>query len=163
MATAAFVRINMENISKHVSYKEGVYSITALRLGLNNDPNSFHLNNMKVISEKIFEPLRMHVGGPIKINSFYRGPELNKAIGGSRKSQHCKGQAIDIDDTYGHATNAEMYHWIKDNLNFDQMIWEFGDDNNPAWVHVSYVNDSDNRNRWLKAYRENGKTKYMLI
>ena len=163
MATAAFVRINMENISKHVSYKEGVYSITALRLGLNNDPNSFHLNNMKVISEKIFEPLRMHVGGPIKINSFYRGPELNKAIGGSSKSQHCKGQAIDIDDTYGHATNAEMYHWIKDNLNFDQMIWEFGDDNNPAWVHVSYVNDSDNRNRCLKAYRQNGKTKYMLI
>ena len=118
---------------------------------------------MKVISEKIFEPLRMHVGGPIKINSFYRGPELNKAIGGSSKSQHCKGQAIDIDDTYGNATNAEMYHWIKDNLNFDQMIWEFGDDNNPAWVHVSYVDDDNNRNRCLKAYRENGKTKYMII
>ena len=149
----------MKNISKHVSYKEGVYSITALRLGLNNDPNAYHLNNMKVISEKIFEPLRMHVGGPIKINSFYRGPELNKAIGGSSKSQHCKGQAIDIDDTYGNATNAEMYHWIKDNLNFDQMIWEFGDDNNPAWVHVSYVDDDNNRNRCLKAYRENGKTK----
>ena len=163
MATAAFVRINMENISKHVSYKEGVYSITALRLGLKNDPSDVHLANMRLISEKVFEPLRMHVGGPIKINSFYRGPELNKAIGGSSKSQHCNGQAIDIDDTYGHATNAEMYHWIKDNLNFDQMIWEFGDDNNPAWVHVSYVNDSDNRNRCLKAYRENGKTKYMLI
>ena len=163
MATAAFVRINMENISKHVSYKEGVYSITALRLGLNNDPSDVHLANMRLISEKVFEPLRMHVGGPIKINSFYRGPELNKAIGGSSKSQHCNGQAIDIDDTYGHATNAEMYHWIKENLNFDQMIWEFGDDNNPAWVHVSYVNDSDNRNRCLKAYRENGKTKYMLI
>ena len=153
----------MKNISKYVSYKEGVYSITALRLGLNNDPNAYHLNNMKVISEKIFEPLRMHVGGPIKINSFYRGPELNKAIGGSSKSQHCKGQAIDIDDTYGNATNAEMYHWIKDNLNFDQMIWEFGDDNNPAWVHVSYVDDDNNRNRCLKAYRENGKTKYMII
>ena len=163
MATAAFVRINMENISKHVSYKEGVYSITALRLGLNNDPNSFHLNNMKVISEKIFEPLRMHVGGPIKINSFYRGPELNKAIGGSAKSQHCHGQAMDIDDSYGNASNAEMYHWIKDNLNFDQMIWEFGDDNNPDWVHVSYVSDEDNRNRCLKAYREGGKTKYMVI
>ena len=153
----------MENISKHVSYKEGVYSITALRLGLKNDPSDVHLANMRLISEKVFEPLRMHVGGPIKINSFYRGPELNKAIGGSSKSQHCNGQAIDIDDTYGHATNAEMYHWIKENLNFDQMIWEFGDDNNPAWVHVSYVNDNDNRNRCLKAYRENGKTKYMLI
>ena len=153
----------MKNISKHVSYKEGVYSITALRLGLKNDPSDVHLANMRLISEKVFEPLRMHVGGPIKINSFYRGPELNKAIGGSSKSQHCNGQAIDIDDTYGHATNAEMYHWIKENLNFDQMIWEFGDDNNPAWVHVSYVNDNDNRNRCLKAYRENGKTKYMLI
>ena len=153
----------MEKLSKHVSYKEGVHSITAKRLGLKNDPSDVHLANMRLISEKVFEPLRMHVGGPIKINSFYRGPELNKAIGGSSKSQHCKGQAIDIDDTYGHATNAEMYHWIKDNLNFDQMIWEFGDDNNPAWVHVSYVNDSDNRNRCLKAYRENGKTKYMLI
>ena len=153
----------MEKLSKHVSYKEGVHSITAKRLGLKNDPSDVHLANMRLISEKVFEPLRMHVGGPIKINSFYRGPELNKAIGGSSKSQHCKGQAIDIDDTYGHATNAEMYHWIKENLNFDQMIWEFGDDNNPAWVHVSYVNDSDNRNRCLKAYRENGKTKYMLI
>ena len=153
----------MERLSKHVSYKEGIHSITALRLGLKNDPSDVHLANMRLISEKVFEPLRMHVGGPIKINSFYRGPELNKAIGGSAKSQHCHGQAIDIDDTYGHATNAEMYHWIKENLNFDQMIWEFGDDNNPAWVHVSYVNDNDNRNRCLKAYRENGKTKYMLI
>ena len=153
----------MKNISKHVSYKEGVYSITALRLGLNNDPNSFHLNNMKVISEKIFEPLRMHVGGPIKINSFYRGPELNKAIGGSSKSQHCHGQAMDIDDTFGHMSNADMYNWIKENLDYDQMIWEFGDSNNPDWVHVSYVGPEQNRNRCLKAYREGGKTKYMVI
>ena len=118
---------------------------------------------MKIISENIFEPLRMHVGGPIKINSFYRGPELNKAIGGSSKSQHCKGQAIDIDDTFGHMSNADMYNWIKENLNFDQMIWEFGTDKNPNWVHVSYVNKDDNRNRCLKAYKENGKTKYMVI
>ena len=79
-------------ISKHVSYKEGVYSTTALRLGLKNDPSDDHLQNMKLIAEKVFEPLRIHVGGPIKINSFYRGPELNKAIGGSSKSQHCHGQ-----------------------------------------------------------------------
>ena len=154
----------MEKLSKHVSYKEGVHSITAKRLGLKNDPSDVHLANMRLISEKVFEPLRMHVGGPIKINSFYRGPELNKAIGGSSKSQHCKGQAIDIDDTYGHATNAEMYHWIKDILNFDQMIWEFGTDKNPNWVHVSYVNDEDNRNRCLKAYKDNNnKTKYKVI
>ena len=153
----------MERISKHVSYREGVYSITALRLGLKNDPTDDHLQNMKLLSEKIFEPLRMHVGGPIKINSFYRGPELNKAIGGSKKSQHCRGQAIDIDDTYGHASNAEMYQWIKANLDYDQMIWEFGTDENPDWVHVSYVDPGSNRNRCLKAYREDGKTKYMVI
>jgi hypothetical protein len=154
----------MQRISKHVSYKEGVYSNTAERLGLKNDPSDDHLFNMIKIAENIFEPLRMHVGAPIKINSFYRGPELNKAIGGSAKSQHCHGQAIDIDDTFGHATNAEMFYWIQQNLNFDQMIWEFGTDENPNWVHVSYVNEKDNRNRCLKAYKDdNNKTKYMVI
>ena len=150
-------------ISKHISYKEGVYSRTAERLGLDNDPSDDCLVNMMNVSEKVFEPLRDHVGGPIKINSFYRGPELNEAIGGSTKSQHCKGQAIDIDDTYGHMSNADMYKFIKNNLNFDQMIWEFGDDKNPAWVHVSYVSGDDNRHRCLKAYKENGKTKYKVI
>jgi len=153
----------MDKISKHVSYREGVYSRTAERLGLKNDPSDDHLANMKLIAEKVFEPLRIHVGGPIKINSFYRGPELNAAIGGSSKSQHCHGQAIDIDDTYGHASNAEMYNWIKANLDYDQMIWEFGTDENPNWVHVSYVNAEANRNRCLKAYKDNGKTKYMVI
>ena len=84
-------------LSKHVSYREGVYSRTAERLGLNNEPNSYHLSNMELLAEKVFEPLRKHVNGPIKINSFYRSPELNQAIGGSSKSQHCMGQAIDID------------------------------------------------------------------
>ena len=153
----------MQKISKNVSYKEGVYSITADRLGLENKPNEEQLSNMKEIAEKVFQPLREWVNGPIKINSFYRSPELNKAIGGSTKSQHCKGQAIDIDDTFGYATNAEMYNWIKQNLDFDQMIWEFGTDKNPNWVHVSYVSPEDNRNRCLKAYREGGKTKYMII
>ena len=150
-------------ISKHISEKEGSYSITALRLGLDNTPRDQEKENMRLIAEKIFEPLRSYVGGPIKINSFYRGPELNKAIGGSTRSQHCEGRAIDIDDTYGYKTNAEMYNWIKDNLNFDQMIWEFGSDKNPAWVHVSYVSEDKNRNRCLKAYKENGKTKYKVI
>ena len=153
----------MQKISKNVSYKEGVYSITADRLGLENKPNEEQLANMKEIAEKVFQPLREWVNGPIKINSFYRSPELNKAIGGSTKSQHCKGQAIDIDDTFGHATNAEMYFWVKQNLDFDQMIWEFGNDKNPNWVHISYVSPENNRNRCLKAYRESGKTKYMII
>lgn len=154
----------MKNISEHISYKEGVYSITALRLGLNNDPTKAHLTNMELLAEKIFEPLRKHVNGPIKINSFYRGPELNKAIGGSANSQHCKGQAMDIDDVYGYMSNAEMYEYIKNNLSFDQMIWEFGNSDNPDWVHVSYVNEEANRNRCLLAYKdENNKTKYKTI
>jgi hypothetical protein len=150
-------------ISKHISYKEGVYSATAIRKDIDNKPNKDQMANMKLIAEKVFEPLRKWVGGPIKINSFFRCPELNTAIGGSHKSQHCKGQAIDIDDTFGHVTNADMYYWIKNHLDFDQMIWEFGDDNNPAWVHISYVSKDKNRNRCLKAYREDGKTKYIVI
>ena len=150
-------------ISKHISDKEGVYSITALRLGIDNMPGDYEYSNMQLIAEKVFEPLRNHIGKPIKINSFYRSVDLNKAIGGSSRSQHCQGRAMDIDDTFGHATNAEMYNWIKENLKFDQMIWEFGNDDNPAWVHVSYVSEDQNRNRCLKAYKENGKTKYKVI
>jgi len=150
-------------ISKHISYKEGVYSITATRRGINNDPNDEQLSNMELVAGKVFEPLRKYVGGPIKINSFFRSPDLNKAIGGSSKSQHCKGQAIDIDDTFGVVANSDMYNYIKNNLDFDQLIWEFGDDENPNWVHVSYVSEFDNRKRCLKAYREQGKSKYMVI
>lgn len=150
-------------ISKHISYKEGVYSRTALRRGIKNNPNAEQMENMITIAEEVFEPLRIWVGGPIKINSFFRSPELNKAIGGSGKSQHCHGQAIDIDDTFGKMSNAEMYEFIKENLDFDQIIWEFGDDNNPDWVHVSYVSAEENRKRCLKAYKEKGKTKYAII
>ena len=150
-------------ISKHISYKEGVYSTTALRREIENKPNEIQLANMKLIVEKIFEPLIEYVGGPIKINSFFRGADLNKAIGGSTRSQHCKGQAMDIDDTFGYKTNAQMYDWIKHNLDFDQMIWEFGDDNNPNWVHVSYVSPDENRQVCLKAYKQNSRTKYMVI
>ena len=153
----------MENISKHISYKEATRSNTALRRGIDNIPDVEEIENMKLIAEKIFEPLRKWVGGPIKINSFYRSPELNVAIGGSKKSQHCHGQAIDIDDTYGHRSNASMFKHIRYNMDFDQIIWEFGDDKNPAWVHVSYVSEEKNRHRCLQAYKENGKTKYKVI
>jgi len=154
----------MKNISEHITYREGVYSTTALRLGLNNDPTKAHLTNMELLAEKIFEPLRKHVNGPIKINSFYRGPELNKAIGGSSKSQHCEGRAMDIDDDFGYMSNADMFEYIKNNLSFDQMIWEFGNSDNPNWVHVSYVNEEANRNRCLLAYKdENNKTAYKVI
>ena len=151
------------SISKHISYKEAVYSRTATRRDIINNPNAEQMENMVTIAEEVFEPLRMWVGGPVKINSFFRSPELNKAIGGSGKSQHCHGQAIDLDDTFGRATNAEMFEFIKEHLDFDQMIWEFGTEKNPDWVHVSFVKEGINRNRCLKAYKEDGKTKYMII
>ena len=150
-------------ISKHISNKEGVYSRTATRLDIDNTPTKEHKQNMIKVAEEVFEPLRAYVGGPIKINSFYRSPKLNKAIGGSAKSQHCHGQAIDLDDTFGRATNAEMFEFIKKHLDFDQIIWEFGNDENPDWVHVSYVSEEKNRNRCLKAYKEKGKTQYKII
>ena len=153
-------------ISKHISEKEATKSITALRLGIDNTPNGDALNNMKELAEKVFEPLRAWVGGAIKINSFYRSEALNKAIGGSTRSQHCcKGgaAAIDIDDIYGHKTNAEMFQFIKDELSFDQLIYEFGNETNPDWIHVSYVSEEKNRNRVLKAVKVDGKTKYIDI
>jgi len=151
----------MTKISKHISYKEATRSITALRLGIDNTPFEYELGNMKAVAENIFEPLRKWVGGAIKVTSFFRSEKLNKAIGGSTTSQHCQGRAIDIDDVYGYKTNAEMFKYIKDNLDFDQIIWEFGTDNNPDWIHVSYVSNERNRGRVLKAIKENGKTKYL--
>jgi len=153
----------MENISKHISYKEATRSNTAIRRGIDNIPDVEELENMRLIAEKVFKPLRKWVGGPIKINSFYRSPELNVAIGGSKKSQHCHGQAMDIDDTYGHRSNASMFKHIRYNLDYDQIIWEFGDDKNPAWVHVSYVSEEKNRRRCLRAVKKDGKTHYEIM
>ena len=151
----------MDKISAHVSYHEGTYSRTGERRGLDNTPNKEQLKCMKEVAENLFEPLREWVGGPIKINSFFRGEPVNTAIGGSTKSQHMKGQAIDIDDTFKHKTNAEMYYYIKDNLDFDQMIWEFGTDKNPNWLHISWVSHRPNRKKLTIAKKVNGRTKYI--
>ena len=151
----------MKNISKHVSWHEGTYSRTGERRDLDNTPNEDQLKCMKEVAENLFEPLREWVGGGIKINSFFRGEPVNTAIGGSTRSQHMKGQAIDIDDTFGHKTNAEMYYYIKDNLDFDQMIWEFGTDKNPNWLHISWVSHRPNRKKLTIAKKVNGRTKYI--
>ena len=148
-------------ISEHISYKEATHSATALRRNLDNTPDDEQLKCMEEVAENLFEPLRKWVGGPIKVNSFFRGEPVNTAIGGSKRSQHMKGQAIDIDDTFGHKTNAEMYHYIKDNLDFDQLIWEFGDDKNPNWVHMSWVSHRPNRKKLTIAKKVNGKTRYI--
>lgn len=158
-----FNKVSMEKISEHISYREATFSNTAKRLGIKNEPNEVQLENMKLIAEKIFEPLREFVGGPIKVTSFFRSKAVNKALGGSKTSQHILGLAIDLDDVYELKTNAEMFNWIKENLDFDQLIWEFGNDGNPAWIHVSYVDEEENRNRCLRAKRVNGRVVYSII
>jgi hypothetical protein len=109
---------------------------------------------MRLVARKCFEPLREWHGKPIGISSFYRSPKLNKAINGSPRSQHCKGQAIDIDaDIFNNGvTNAKLFEWLRNNVDYDQLIWEFGTDKNPAWVHISYVSTEKNRRQvlWMK-------------
>ena len=149
-------------LSEHLTLAEVTKSQTATRLGIDNTPTIDHMESLRAVAQKVFEPIRNHFGVPIAVTSGYRSKGLNEAIGGSsRRSQHCKGQALDIDaDVYGRVTNAEIFHYIKDHINFDQLIWEFGDDKNPDWVHVSYVERNANRREILIAYRENGRTRY---
>ena len=148
-------------ISNHISYKEAIKSNTALRIGIDNTPTEYEIGNMIGVAQNVFEPLRAWVGGPIKINSMYRCEELNRAIGGSSRSQHCEGRAIDLDDTFGYKTNAEMFNYIRDNINFDQLIAEFKDEKGPCWIHVSYISKDENRGNVYIATKENGRTKYL--
>lgn len=134
------------NVSEHITYGEAVKSQTATRKGIDNTPNEKELEAMRLVAEKIFEPVRNHFGIPIGVSSFFRSKKLNRAIGGSKSSQHCKGEAIDIDaDIYGGVTNLQIFEWIRDNLTFDQLIKEYGTENDPAWIHVSYKK-TGNRN-----------------
>ena len=107
---------------------------------------------MKLVAVNCFDPLRKWWRKPIGISSFYRCEKLNKAIKGSARSQHCKGQAIDIDaDLLNNGlTNRMIYNWLRLNVDFDQLIWEYGDDLNPAWVHVSYIGHGKNRKQLLR-------------
>ena len=147
-------------LSKHLDLSEVIRSDSAKRNGISNMPTGEHIANFMLLAEKIFEPIREHFGVPIHISSGYRSKELNAKIGGSATSQHCKGQAVDIDmdgSTNG-VTNADVFNYIKDNLPFDQLIWEFGNEDNCDWVHVSYV--PNGRKQILKAFKMNGATKY---
>ena len=153
------------NLSKNLSLAEVTKSLTAKRLGIDNTPDEWTTENLRQLAINVFQPLRSAFGTPIYVSSGYRSAELNTAIGGSARSQHVEGRALDLDaDVYGGCTNAQIFNWIKENLEFDQLIWEFGDDDNPDWVHVSYVYDGLNRKRCLKACRDdNGKTYYEVI
>ena len=146
-------------LSEHLSLSEVIRSESAKRYGLSNMPTPEHIANFKLLAEHIFESIREHFNVPIRISSGYRSKELNAKIGGSKSSQHCKGQAIDIDMDGTSITNRQIFDYIKDNLPFDQLIYEFGDDNNPNWVHVSYV--PKGRRQVLKAFKINNQTKYL--
>lgn len=149
-------------ISKHITLKEALRSATAIRRGIDNTPNAEQIKAMKMIAKNIFEPLRLNFQQPIRVNSFFRSEALNKRIGGSKTSQHCKGEAIDIEGLNG-INNAQLFNYIREHLDFDQLIWEFGTNKEPDWVHVSYVSKKENRNKVLKATRVNGKSKYILM
>ena len=149
-------------ISEHLDLSEVTRSESAKRKGISNEPTAEHLENFKKLAENIFEPIRNHFNVPIHISSGYRSKALNTSIGGSLTSQHCSGEAIDIDmdGSSNGVTNKMVFDFIKANLNFDQMIWEFGNSNNPDWVHVSYESTGKQRKQILKATKVGGATKY---
>ena len=151
-------------LSNNLSVKEVTKSNTAKRYGISNEPTIEHLENLKAIALNIFQPTRDYFKKPIYVSSGYRSKALNKKIGGSKKSQHSKGQALDLDaHTFGGLTNKELFDFISEHLEFDQIIWEFGTYEEPDWVHVSYVSEGINRGESLKAYKANGITRYKYI
>lgn len=152
-------------LSKNLSLAEVTKSTTAKRLNIDNTPDEWVTENLRQVALNVFQPLRDAFGCPIYVSSGYRSADLNSAIGGSRRSQHVEGRALDLDaDVYGHCTNSQIFNYIRENLEFDQLIWEFGDQDNPDWVHVSYVYGGVNRGRCLKAVRDdNGQVEYEVI
>jgi zinc D-Ala-D-Ala carboxypeptidase len=149
-------------LSEHLDLSEVIRSESAKRNGISNMPIEAHIKNLKLLAENIFQPIRNNFRCPIHISSAYRSIELNRIVKGSLTSQHCTGEAIDIDmdGTPNGVTNKMVFDFIKNNLEFDQLIWEFGNDDNPDWVHVSYESTGKQRKQVLKAIRINGKTQY---
>jgi len=154
----------MKRVSKHISRKEAIFSPTAIRKGITNEPTAKQWECMSKVANRCFEPAREHFGKPIYINSFFRCVTLNKAIGGSGSSDHINGMAIDM-DTRGQKdfTNLELFHWLRLNVDFDQLIYEYGNEQEPDWVHISYRSEKENRKQVLKAFRKEGKTAYEFM
>ena len=150
-------------LTKNLSLAEVTKSATAIRMGIANTPSATHLIALKEVSKNIFQPCREHFGKPLAVTSGYRSEALNEAINGSKTSQHSKGEALDLDaDVFGGFSNAELFNYIKDHLDFDQLIWEFGNNNNPAWVHCGYKTRG-NRNEVLIAIKTNNQTTYRKL
>ena len=152
-----------DKITANLIYEEVIHSDTAIRRRIANEPNDEQLEAIKLLAIMIFQPLRNFFNKPISINSFFRSLTLNKRIGGSKTSQHCanNGAAMDIRGTNG-VSNADLFNQIRKNMDFDQLIWEFGTDKEPRWVHVSYKK-SGNRKQVLKLTLVNGRTKTQVL
>ena len=148
-------------LSTNLTLAEVTRSDSAKRNGISNEPTREHIDNLIQLANKVFQPIRTHFGIPILISSGYRSAALNKFIKGSAASQHCKGEAIDIDMDGTEITNKDIFDFIKENLKFDQLIWEFGTDKNPDWVHVSYASNGHQREQVLKGIKKSGKTIYV--
>jgi zinc D-Ala-D-Ala carboxypeptidase len=148
-------------LSKNLALAEVMRSETAKRRGISNMPTPEHIENFKLLAENVFQPIRDHFGVPIILSSGYRSKALNTAVGGALSSQHCTGEAIDIDMDGTTVKNADIFNFIKDNLNFDQLIWEFGTNDNPDWVHVSYESTGKQRKQILKAIKSVKGTSYV--
>lgn len=151
-------------LSENFSLEELTRSATATKLGIDNTPDEEHLNNLQVVVDEIAQPLRDHFGKPVRINSGYRSPALNDAIGGSKKSQHSKGEALDLE--IDGVSNMEVAGWITENCDYDQVILEFynpAEGPNSGWVHASCKADlSQNRKRNLIALKDGNKTVYLV-
>ena len=146
------------NLTEHFSMKELTHSQTAIKNGIPNIPKDPQVvTNLTLLCEKVLEPLREGMKCPIRISSGYRSPELNKLIGGAKASQHNIGEAVDIDLD---EKNAELFSYIVNNLDFDQIIWEFGTLEDPDWVHVSY-SPTHNRKQILRATKIGKRTAYV--
>jgi zinc D-Ala-D-Ala carboxypeptidase len=151
----------MTALSKYATLDECSKSVTASRLGIDNNPPVEVRDNLREVCSKVFDACREFVGGPLGIASGYRSPKLNKAVGGSKTSQHMTGEALDIDcDVFKNGNNKDLFFFIKNNLKFDQMIAEFKNGSNPEWIHVSYSR-LHNRGQILIATKKNGKTVYL--
>ena len=161
IAKPAVTSVSSEmQLSKHFNLKEFTKSETAIRKRIDNTPNLEHTNNLKLVCENLLEPVREHFGKPVRINSGYRGPALNTAVGGSAKSQHCNGEAVDFE--IDGLANPELAKWVAENCDFDQIILEFYDPKegpNSGWVHASY-SKGKNRKQKLTAVTVSGKTVY---
>jgi len=149
-------------LSKNLSLDEVIYSQTALRRDIDNTPTEEHIENLKYVAEKIFQPIREHFGVPIYVSSGYRSKDLNEAIGGSPRSFHSHGMALDLDQDGRNkgVSNADVFYFIKDNLQFTELIWEFGTENNPNWVHVAITPGREEEKNTKIAQKINNRTTY---